>query len=354
MKYVYSGAFDPITKAHTEIIKNITKHLAADDELYVLISDIDMAAYSADFNNRYEMVNSTLKAVFNDKHFKILKFEQCIWFFLKQTFSDDHDVTIVVSEDEWNALLDGKLVHYEDLYKNYNFLVFKREGDRIRKPPSVKCMKSFNIKNVSTISSSKIRAIFDLNPDTKYKEIQDMIHLKTFKNIKENGLYYQNGDKYYEEECPEKLKLYQAQKTINNWSEPSITTDVVAYNGDKVLLIRRANWPYRYFWALPGGFWEKTDVDLDAGAAREFKEETMLDYDRSKFKQIKAYGHDFDPRMKICDVAFAVRIHKEDMKKAIGSDDAAEARWFKLSELPPLAFHHRQIIDDWMAMNNDE
>lgn len=133
-----------------------------------------------------------------------------------------------------------------------------------------------------------------------------------------------------------------------------MTTDVVAYNGDQILLIRRAKWPYKNYWALPGGFFEKTDADLDAGAAREFREETTLDYEPSKFEQLKTYGHNFDPRMKICDVAFSVRIHAKDMDKAVGSDDAAEAKWFKFSELPALAFHHAQIIRDFLHKKDTE
>ena len=112
-------------------------------------------------------------------------------------------------------------------------------------------------------------------------------------------------------------------------------------------MIRRKNFPYRKYWCLPGGFVEKTDADLNYGAAREFKEETSIDIEPNKFYQIKAYGHDFDPRMKIVDVAFSVRVSKNMMKKAIGSDDAVEARWFNINDLPNLGFHHKQIIEDW-------
>ena len=89
------------------------------------------------------------------------------------------------------------------------------------------------------------------------------------------------------------------------------------------------------------------------GAARELREETTIDLDPSKFEQIKSYGHNFDPRMKIVDTAFAVRVPKNMMKKAVGSDDAADARWFDLDNLPKLGFHHKQIIEDWLKTRND-
>ena len=105
---------------------------------------------------------------------------------------------------------------------------------------------------------------------------------------------------------------------------------------------------------MPGGFFEKDDEDLNYGAARELCEETGLDLDPTKFEQIKTYGHNFDPRMKIVDTAFEVRIAKKDMKNAVGSDDAAEARWFNINDLPNLGFHHNQIIEDWKKKHNKE
>ena len=40
----------------------------------------------------------------------------------------------------------------------------------------------------------------------------------------------------------------------------------------------------------------------------------------------------FDPRLRIVDTAFHVRVSAAQKKKAIGSDDAAEAAWFKIDE----------------------
>jgi hypothetical protein len=52
--------------------------------------------------------------------------------------------------------------------------------------------------------------------------------------------------------------------------------------------------------------------------------------------------------MKIVDVAFSVRVSKKDMDKVKGLDDACDARWFQIDELPKLAFHHEQIINDFL------
>ncbi|MCF0117010.1 MAG: NUDIX hydrolase [Bacilli bacterium] len=154
-------------------------------------------------------------------------------------------------------------------------------------------------------------------------------------------------------------------KKANGWGDPSVTADILAHNGNKILLIRRGNYPYKNFWALPGGFMNavdtvdkntgniiKKDPDINYTAAREFEEETAIKIPVDRFEQIKTYAHIFDPRCRIVDVAFSVRVNAKDMKKAIGSDDAIEALWFEIDNLPAMAFHHKQIIEDWLKKEN--
>ena len=177
-------------------------------------------------------------------------------------------------------------------------------------------------------------------------------HLRWHHRGKDNKLYKQNNLNYKAEE-EAFIKQYKIDKQKNGWPEPSVTVDILAYNGNQVLLIRRGNFPYKWHFCLPGGFFDLSDEDLNHTAAREFREETTIDIAPEKFKQIKTYSHIFDPRLRIIDVAFAVRVNAKDMKKAIGSDDAIEAKWFDINDLPPLGFHHRQIIDDWLFPNSN-
>lgn len=358
MIYIYGGAFDPVTKAHLEIVKMLNKHLADNDRIIVSVTNNNEKNYTLPYEARVELLRYTLRQIIKlDQPLpEIVEQRSRMYVFLKTTFkkADIDNITIIVGEDEWKDLVEGKWAHSEELLKEFKFKVINRYGQDLPVPTfAIKGFDLLKVKNTSSVSSSNVRNVFYTNPDVKYKEVQDFLHISTFKLIKDLGYYWQNGEKY-EAEMEEFLSDYAKKKEENHWGEPSVTTDIVAYNGDNILLIRRLKPPYRNYWALPGGFWEKTDVDLNYGAAREFKEETTLDYDPSRFDQIKAYGHNFDPRMKICDVAFAVRIHKEDMKSAVGADDAAEAKWFKLNELPALAFHHRQIIDDWMETKNKD
>lgn len=355
MKFVYGGAFDPITRAHLEIIKTIQKVRKENDEFFVLISNNDEKEYKTSLDDRFSVVKATFLDVFKDKAPAIIEQDKRTFMFLKEHFAQqDEEITIVVGQDEWHALLEGKWVHHKELLKTYNFIVIARESDEERKPHDIfiKDVTYLKIKNMTEVSSSKVREIFYRNPNTQYKEVHDHLVPATYHAVLNERLYNQNGPDYAQEE-QEFLVKYAKQKEENHWGEPSVTTDIVAHNGDKILLIRRKKPPFKNYWALPGGFFEPDDADLCDGAAREFREETTISLPSDKFVQIKAYGHNFDPRMKICDVAFSVRVNAKDMKKAVGADDAAEAKWFDINDLPVLAFHHAQIIEDFKKTKED-
>jgi 8-oxo-dGTP diphosphatase len=108
-----------------------------------------------------------------------------------------------------------------------------------------------------------------------------------------------------------------------------------------LLLIRRANDPFRGRWALPGGFLD-VEEDLEHCAARELMEETGLS--GVDLEQLRTFGRPGrDPRERVISVAYysLLKPEKLDVKPA---SDAADADWFPVNELPPLAFDHADII----------
>jgi len=111
----------------------------------------------------------------------------------------------------------------------------------------------------------------------------------------------------------------------------------------ELLLIRRKNEPYAGAWALPGGFVDM-DEDLEETAKRELKEEAGITLD--SMMQFAAYGKPGrDPRGRNISVVYYQFLYDAPEIKA--GDDAAEAKWFPLAELPELAFDHQRIIDDF-------
>ena len=123
-----------------------------------------------------------------------------------------------------------------------------------------------------------------------------------------------------------------------------LTVDAVVFfkskASQKVLLIKRKNDPFKGLWALPGGFLEN-DETLKQGTQRELEEETGIKVDN--LKQVGIFADPGrDPRGRIISIAFTEVIYNEISVK--GNDDAANAKWFDINNLPDIAFDHLEII----------
>jgi 8-oxo-dGTP diphosphatase len=131
---------------------------------------------------------------------------------------------------------------------------------------------------------------------------------------------------------------------------PALTVDVVALAGDPpsaVLLIERGHDPFAGAWALPGGFVEGAERVASA-AARELAEETAIEVDPAELALLGVYDTPGrDPRGPTVSVVYLLRAAAQ--LRARGGDDARTARWFGLSELPPLAFDHALVIEDALS-----
>ncbi|MDT0649330.1 NUDIX hydrolase [Autumnicola edwardsiae] len=126
--------------------------------------------------------------------------------------------------------------------------------------------------------------------------------------------------------------------------EIAITVDSVILcstnNQFKVLLIKRKKDPFKDQWALPGGFIEEGE-DLEQAAKRELLEETGVKI--HSMEQIRAFGKPGrDPRGRMISIAFLSRIFSEEALSP--GDDAKDAAWFEINDLPELAFDHNEII----------
>ncbi len=125
-----------------------------------------------------------------------------------------------------------------------------------------------------------------------------------------------------------------------------VTVDVVIFTIREarlqVLLVRRAIPPYRRRWAIPGGFVREGE-SLDEAARRELREETgVADV---YLEQLYSFGDPGrDPRGRIVTIAYFALIAADRAPLRAGTD-AAEAAWFPMDGLPPLAFDHRPILD---------
>jgi 8-oxo-dGTP diphosphatase len=127
------------------------------------------------------------------------------------------------------------------------------------------------------------------------------------------------------------------------YPHPAVTTDCVIFGFDgirlKVLLIQRGLDPFKGQWAFPGGFLQM-DETAEEGAARELHEETGMT--GAFIEQLQAFSSvKRDPRERVITIAFYALVKISEVR---GGDDAAQARWFDIDNVPSLAFDHDMIL----------
>ncbi len=118
-----------------------------------------------------------------------------------------------------------------------------------------------------------------------------------------------------------------------NFPRPALTVDCVIFGFDdvelKILLIERGLEPFKGSWALPGGFVHINET-ADEAAKRELFEETALN--EIYMEQLYTFSEvERDPRGRVVTM--------------VAGDDAKNAKWFPLSNIPKLAFDHKTIVD---------
>ena len=128
----------------------------------------------------------------------------------------------------------------------------------------------------------------------------------------------------------------------------AVTTDCAIFTYEdwklKVLLVQRGGDPYKGDWALPGGFLRNNETAHE-GALRELREETSLEV--STIVELGVFSKvDRDPRERVITIAWYALVKPADVT---GGDDADQAAWFPIDELPDLAFDHKEIITAAMA-----
>lgn len=125
---------------------------------------------------------------------------------------------------------------------------------------------------------------------------------------------------------------------------PAVTVDIILITQEsprKVLLIQRGHPPFEGDWAIPGGFVDEGET-LEQAAHRELQEETHLE--NIKLQQLAAFGDPGrDPRGWTVSIVFWGG-YEGDLNLAHAGDDAANAQWWPLNALPPLAFDHADIL----------
>lgn len=120
--------------------------------------------------------------------------------------------------------------------------------------------------------------------------------------------------------------------------DPKVAAAVLIEQDGRVLLVRRANEPFRGLWTLPAGFINGGEDPAEA-AARECLEETGLHVKvTGVFDIISGKEH---PRGADFIIVYRAQVIGGELKP---DDDVDAVEWFERASLPSLAFRATQIV----------
>ena len=135
-----------------------------------------------------------------------------------------------------------------------------------------------------------------------------------------------------------------------NWLKDrikNVSTDTVIFgfenNCIKVLLYKRAQNPFKGSWALPGGFLIKGEL-IEQAARRILKDTTGVEdiylEEVGVFDQLDRF-----PSWRVFTVGYFALVNPRRYDLISSGMFTLEAKWFKIDELPKLAWDHKHIID---------
>lgn len=135
-----------------------------------------------------------------------------------------------------------------------------------------------------------------------------------------------------------KLRPVCPQCGYIHFQDPKVAAAVLIEEEDRVLLVRRANEPFRGLWTLPAGFVNGGEDPAEA-AERECLEETGLSVRVKRVLDVIS-GREHERGADFIIIYLAEVISGE----LVPADDADAAEWFTRNNLPPLAFKATQKI----------
>jgi ADP-ribose pyrophosphatase YjhB (NUDIX family) len=146
------------------------------------------------------------------------------------------------------------------------------------------------------------------------------------------------GTRVHHEERFGKVRPVCPQCGWIHFVDPKVAAAVLIEQDGRVLLVRRANEPFRGLWTLPAGFIDGGEDPAEA-AARECLEETGLRVRVTRVLDIisgreHSRGADFI-------IVYQASVVAGELKP---DDDADAVEWFAREGLPPLAFRATQLV----------
>ena len=134
---------------------------------------------------------------------------------------------------------------------------------------------------------------------------------------------------------------------MENFQNIRIAVDAIVFgyknNSLYVLLIEQQFGSSEKYWALPGGL-VRDEESLSDAVIRELREETNVEL--TFMEQLYTFGDDInrDSRNRVISVAYYALVDASSLEIKANTD-AERVQWFKIDEIPSLAFDHNLILE---------
>ena len=116
----------------------------------------------------------------------------------------------------------------------------------------------------------------------------------------------------------------------------------------QILLVKRDRAPFKGHWCLPTGFAEAGE-NIEEAALRELHEETGVRGKISRLLDVDSYKSRF-----YGDLLFLTFVAEKTGGKVAAGDDSAQARFYPIHDIPPLAFRsNRRALEAYIKSKKD-
>ncbi len=132
------------------------------------------------------------------------------------------------------------------------------------------------------------------------------------------------------------------------YDNPLPVVSTIIDESRQILLVKRDRAPFKGHWCLPTGFAE-TGESIEDAALRELQEETGIKGRISRLLDVDSYKSRF-----YGDLLFLTFVAEKAGGKLAAGDDSAQARFWPINKMPPLAFRsNRHALDAYIKSKKD-
>ncbi len=330
---VFIGRFQPFHNGHLAVVK---EGLKRSKRLIILVGSANSARNLYNpftFQERHDMIMSSLSPK-EQEHVVIEPLPD-------SKYNDDLWVTNVQKSvasaflrglGPWHPLATVALIGHAKDHTSYYLKLFP-QWDSV----DVDSHKMLDNKNESLSATDLRKNIFKEDAFTfKNKDsIYHHVHYNVYAFIK-SFMKTEEGTSLIREQAF--INKYKEQWSVAPYAPTFVTVDAIVVQSGHVLLVERAAEPGKGQWAMPGGFINQNEKLIDA-VLRELREETKIKVPVPVLRGNITKKDVFDDpnrsmRGRTITHAYLIQLPDDVMlPKVKGSDDAAKAKWWPLSEV---------------------